>query len=86
MTASGERMVNEINKVMEPHHDTIYCTERQRTKLARHASGPGLLAGTIDSLVILGLNVETLPRITHPIVCEKGEVFTLARDFQDDGK
>lgn len=84
MSAGAKRMMDGIRSVMESHHDTIYCTERQRSALARHVTGPGISAGTIDSLTVLGLNVETLPRIKRPIVCKKGEVFTLARDFKDE--
>ena len=35
-----------------------------------------------DNIKIAGLNVITFPQVERPIVCEKGEVFSLARDFK----
>jgi hypothetical protein len=78
-----ESIIDGVKRNRQSHHDTIYVTKEQASRLKRHASVGGLKSRSIDSLRIAGLDVETLPRITRPIVCQKGEVFPLAKDWKN---
>lgn len=75
-------MMNGIKRRREGHHDTIYCNKSQANALKREVETPGLMSSNIDNLRIFGLDVEVLP-IEKPIVCRKGEVFTLAKDYKN---
>lgn len=71
----------EYNK--KPHHDTLYVTRRQFQMLKSYVSvGEDLNSDNIDSIRFSGVRVEVIPGIVRPIVCEKGEVFPLAKDWK----
>lgn len=81
---NGQTLMDAIGKQVKPHHDTIYCTDRQKGSLASTISGSsfGGSRARADNLTIMGLDVVVLPRIERPIVCRKGEVFDLAKDYK----
>jgi hypothetical protein len=81
---SAESMIDGVRQSRQSHHDTLYVTKRQHRRLKQHVSVGGLRSGSIDSLRIAGLDVEARPVITRPIVCQKGEVFPLAKDWKND--
>lgn len=70
-----------IKNAREPDHDTVYFPEKYESSL-KQSIYPGLLGDTIDNMQVFGLEVETLPRIELPIVCKKGDIFPLARDWK----
>jgi len=74
-------LVHKIRKAQKQKHDTLYCNEDAKKSLIStiSGSGRGLRA---DNLKISGLEVITHERFTHPIVCEKGEVFDLTKDYK----
>lgn len=80
--APTDVMMEGIKKRRESHHDTIYCNKAQADALKREVNSPGLLSSNIDSLRIFGLDVEVLP-IQKPIICQKGDVFDLAKEYKN---
>lgn len=77
--------LSSLQRVIEPRHDTIYCNPTDADKLASSISGNsfgGNVNTDYDTFRVLGLDVEVMSQIDAPIVCEKGEVFTLAEDFK----
>jgi len=82
--APTDTLIDGIHSQLEGHHDTLYCTKAQEAALKDEVSrGTGLFSGNVDDLQFAGLTVQTLPRIDRPIVCQKGEVFTLAKDYKN---
>ena len=73
-------IVQKIRKVQKQRHDTLYCDDNTKAQILNSISGNGLRRA--DNLRISGLEVITHERFDFPIVCEKGEVFTLAKDFK----
>jgi len=82
--APTETLIEGIEKQLEGHHDTLYCTKAQESALKSEVSTPGLMSTNVDDLRFMGLDVQTLPRIERPIVCQKGEVFNLAKDYKNE--
>lgn len=78
-----ESIIDGVEQNRKSHHDTIYVTEAQFKRLKKHAPVGGLHTSSIDSLRIAGLDVESLPRTIRPIVCQRGEVFPLAKDWKN---
>jgi hypothetical protein len=81
---SADVLVDSIQSRKEDHHDTVYCNESHSRKLERYAAPSGLHPSTIDNLRIFDLSIEEIPVGRHPIVCRKGEVFPLAKDFKNE--
>ncbi len=80
----SEVLVEGIKQCRDAKHDTVYCNETQAMLLKREVGSPALLSpDAIDDFRIFGLDVEVLP-IQRPIVCQKGEVFDLAKDYKND--
>lgn len=79
-----DTLTDSIEAQLEGHHDTLYCKERHESMLARQSAAPGMSPSSIDNLRFMGLDVETLPGIKFPIVCQKGEVFPLAKDYKNE--
>lgn len=79
----AELIIEGVKQKRQSHHDTIYVTEEQANHLKRHVSVGGLTYHSIDSLRIAGLNVEEMSCVTFPIVCEKGDIFPLAKDWKN---
>lgn len=79
----NRQLISSIEDERKSHHDTIYCNTKQERTLKLASSVPPSNLSNIDNVRVLGLDVQTLPRIKHPIVCKKGEVFPLAKDFKN---
>jgi hypothetical protein len=82
-TAGG--LVQEIRAQRSSNHDTIYCPpEVAETLKTRLDKGP-LHSRNIDSFSIAGLGVCELPQLKKAIiVCERGDIFPLAKDWKCD--
>ena len=78
--ASGNEIIAGIRANQKPHHDTLYCNENHKKSLVGTISGSGSLRA--DNLRISGLEVVTHERFTYPIVCQRGEVFDLVKDYK----
>jgi hypothetical protein len=70
---------DEIAEKKHSNHDTLYCNHHQEQALLDEMTNVFNQAGAIR---ILGLDVITHQRIDIPIVCEKGDVFPTADDYQ----
>ena len=81
--APTDTLIEGIESQLDGHQDTLYCTKAQESALKSEISTPGLLSQNVDNLQFMGLDVQVLPRIDRPIVCKKGEVFTLAKDYKN---
>lgn len=80
MSVSGNEIISGIRAKQKPHHDTLYCTEHQKKQLVGTISGSGGIRA--DNLRISGLEVVTHERFRYPIVCQRGEVFDLTKDYK----
>lgn len=75
--------IDEIKDRQKPGHDTIYCSPRTKQRLLD--SVQGVVRGmTADNLQIAGLRVESHKCFDRTILCQKGTVFPLAKDYHDD--
>lgn len=90
--SDGRDMLKETSMSASSRHDTLYCTEEQINEMIR-ASGVvnemGVHANRVDNLKFYGLEIEVLPRYDgeRAILCKKGDLFPLARDWkEDDGR
>jgi hypothetical protein len=81
--APTDTLIEGIKSQLDGHQDTLYCTKAQESALKSEISTPGLFSQNVDNLRFMGLDVQVLPRIDRPIVCQKGEVFTLAKDYKN---
>lgn len=82
MIKDKNQMLECLQLCKEDKHDTIYCNPSDRQRLVDAVSN-GLVR---KSDKVAGLDVVTIDRLDTPIVCEKGEVFPLARHWKDDGR
>ena len=82
-TMSSTELIDNINEAREGHHDTIYCTLDQEEALKEYAGSGAIFSSNVDNARIFGLDVQSLPNISFPIVCQKGEVFDLAKDYKN---
>jgi hypothetical protein len=78
----SESIIKGVEYNKKPHHDTLYITRRQFQMLKSYVSVGDLNCNNIDSVRFSGVTAEVLPGIVRPIVCEKGEVFPLAKDWK----
>lgn len=66
----------------QPADDTLYCNPRFKRELL--SSIDGFNSHTrADGVRICGLTIVTHELFEYPIVCEKGAVFDLAREYKD---
>lgn len=79
---SGKELLESLQAEKQPKHDTLYCNPSHADKLEQAVSS-GVMFRTSNIDKIAGLDVIELPRIDIPIVCEKGEVFDLAKDWKE---
>lgn len=82
-TGGGPAIAEGIRKNLESSHDTIYCTKFVEQILADYVSSPATRRGVADSISLFGCTVESLPGVDRPIVCQKGDVFPLAKDYKN---
>lgn len=70
-------------------HDTVYCNFDQYNSIKRVVSSNaiGSISTTnLDSIRVAGLDVHPLkqfPESSPLIVCQKGDVFPLAKDYKN---
>lgn len=79
----ADTLIEGIENQLDGDKDTLYCTESQELALKSEVTTAGLMGTNVDDLQFMGLDVQVLPRIERPIVCQKGEVFTLAKDYKN---
>lgn len=79
---NADEMVDGIQSQIQGHHDTLYCSRHQASKLQQKVSTPGLSPTSVDNFRLFGLDVQALP-VDFPIVCQRGEVFDLAKDYKN---
>ena len=83
---SSEDIIRAVGGVIEPHHDTLYCTGDVKNKLKQSMSSGIGSTRMVDSVKIHGLDVVEVPYPTNEssvaIVCEKGEVFPTTKDYK----
>jgi hypothetical protein len=79
----AESIIEGVEYNKKPHHDTLYVTGRQSKVLKSHVSVGGLECKNINSVSFSGVDVEVMPGTFRPIVCEKGDVFPLAKDWKN---
>lgn len=82
---SGQQILAGIRATTRPKDDTLYISPEHKNELLRAMDG-SLTHGRADTLQIHGLQVETRPEFRWPIVCQKGQVFTIAEDFKSGRK
>lgn len=80
---SSEELYQAVASAKESRHDTLYCSPDHTQKLARGFSDGTMYGrtGSIDR--VAGLDIIEIPRLDRVIVCEKGEVFPLAKDWKE---
>jgi len=81
-----QKFIDNIKQSRESHHDTIYCTKEQERGLKRESTAGGILANNVDNLQFRGLDVQSLPQLSAAIICQKGEVFPLAKDYKNNDR
>lgn len=74
-------IVSKIRQAQKQRHDTLYCNERAKKTIIGTISGAGR-GLRADNLTISGLEVITHEKFVQPIVCERGEVFDLTKDYK----
>lgn len=85
MRKHGEKLIEEINKERQPHHNTVYCSAETYRSIERTMSAGISGTRSIDNVRVAGLEI-----ITHQafgdavIVCKRGEVFPLTKHFKDE--
>lgn len=86
---NGNSIIESIKVNQHPRFDTLYCTSDQKDALvASIASGQstsyryGDLGISTDRLRVFGLEVKVIESLNRPIMCEKGDVFPLAKDYE----
>lgn len=83
---SAEKLIDSIESERTDRDDTVYCNSKHKSVIIdRVASNAGMVGSTVDDVRVAGLRVEHLPRIERPIVCRKGDVFPLAKDWKNAG-
>lgn len=76
-------ILDAIRRSRRPNDDTIYCTIHDRQKIADSISG--ISAGSsVDQLKVAGMEVVPHNKFKGPIVCRKGDIFPLAKEYKDD--
>lgn len=85
ITADG--LLRAIRSKRSSNHDTIYCPPDIADALKNGLDKGPLRPSNIDSARIAGLEVCELAQLKQAvIVCEKGDIFPLAKDWKyDDG-
>lgn len=79
---SANDIISGIEAHRDKRHDTVYCSKQQESELIGQIS-TGILTQSADDIRIAGLDVESIPRFeSRPIVCQKGDVFPLAKDYK----
>jgi hypothetical protein len=76
----GDEILKGIRANMRASDDTLYCHPRQLDELLLEVFETQ--PTSTDNLKISGLQVRTHPMFEFPIVCEKGDVFGTAGQYQ----
>lgn len=79
MAEPRSKLVRAIRANQKQNHDTLYCAPAYKRALLTATLGS---TGRADNLQISGLQVVEHNDFERPIVCEKGDVFPLAKDFK----
>lgn len=77
-----DSILNRTGQTVNQRSDTLYCNKKQAEKLVKKLNRRGILPKNIDDIYIRGLNVTIIP-VDCPIVCKKGDIFNLAKDYKD---
>lgn len=79
-----EDVLDSVPEKMHDRHTTLYCSPQQEKQLIRHigSSVSGMTSSDIESVTIRGITVEPLPGIEKPILCKKGDIFPLAKEYE----
>lgn len=78
------QLIESVKKQLQTEHDTLYVNQSQHLKLKREVATPGLSTSVVDDVKICGLEVITITDLDFAILCQKGDVFPLAKDWQEN--
>lgn len=90
MSANRQKANNIVERIMlerdSSKHDTVYCNFDQYNSIERVISSNAISTTNLDSIRVAGLDVHPLkqfPESSPLIVCQKGDVFPLAKDYKN---
>lgn len=66
----------------KPHHDTLYVSRETYLTIRHILSTDGLSPQSVDNIKVSRLDVVPIEGLDVAILCEKGQIFPLAKDWQ----
>lgn len=78
---NGQKILKGIQQERRATHDTLYCHPQHEKALLASVQGMRFTKGEVTNPTVFGLDIQTHPQFVRPIVCQKGDVFPLARDW-----
>lgn len=78
----SDNLLNAIRDVQRPHDDTIYCHPEHEEKLLQTIDGFSGSHRGITNVTIAGLDVEARDCFEFILICQKGDVFPIAKDYK----
>jgi hypothetical protein len=73
--------IEDIQKKRKAGHDTVYCSYETKQRIIDEINGTGV-GLTADVVQVAGLDVIAHECFDETILCQKGTVFPLARDYR----
>lgn len=79
---SGQDLIDGIAASLGGEADTVYCNTNHYDKIADEMTR-GIYTGSVDNLELFELDVVVIDEMKAPIICKKGTVFPLAKEYKD---
>lgn len=87
---NGQDLIDGIKAVRDSsEHDTVYCNFEQYGSIELYLKNNGPNLNTVDQLRVAGLDIhplKALPDDGRAIVCQKGDIFPLAKEYKNGTK
>lgn len=81
--SESKEFVKAVRGSLHSEHDTLYVNESQFRTLKKHVATPGLRASQIDTVSMFGVDIVVIETLDTAILCKRGDVFPLAKDFYE---
>ncbi len=81
--STSDNFIQAVRDSLHSEHDTLYVNESHFRTIKKHVASPGLHAKQIDNVSVFGVDIVIIEELDTPILCKRGDVFPLAKDFYE---
>lgn len=79
---SGQDLIDGVSASLDGEADTLYCNQNHHNKLSDEMTR-GIYSNSVDNLELFGLDVVVIDELPVPIICKKGTIFPLAKEYKN---